>query len=258
MSITHTFPPPSSPESFSKIFSTSDPKHSEDPWANGNSAERRPEDVIYTLNSTIENIESRYGAAEGEQTHGEGEGVRWEIIQEGSNGNNGNSNVHHLDGQPRNVKMNLEELVAQFKPFRAPPPPVPFPEYETAKSKQKERKAVQQASSVVKEGEAIAKPKQKTFTTTITVTESTYANGRKTYTASSGPIISQAVQEANTITTTQVPQRLTRRERVRKMQQEAAATNSSAHDAGLQSSGSESRVEAPRWPYEQQIGKNPK
>ena len=123
LSITHTFPPTTSAEDFSKIFNA--PAAQQDPWANGNSAERRPEDVIYTLNSTIENLENNANTS---QT--EAEGVRWEIIHESpsnANSQNGNGNVHHLDGQPR-LNMSLEDLVAQFKPFRAPPPPQAFPE----------------------------------------------------------------------------------------------------------------------------------
>ncbi|KAF2483804.1 hypothetical protein BDY17DRAFT_309188 [Neohortaea acidophila] len=162
MSINPSFPPTSTPEAFGKIFTT---ESSQDAWANGNSAERRPEDVIYTLHSTFETIESGAGQSQDDA-------VRYEIIHESPS--NQSSQVHHLDGPPR--LRSLEELVAQFKPFRAPPPPQPFPEYE-GKQKGMDKRSGASGHAASRHAN---QPRQKTFTTTITVTESTHADGQKT------------------------------------------------------------------------------
>ncbi|KAK3052411.1 hypothetical protein LTR09_006621 [Extremus antarcticus] len=154
-------PPPSTPEAFSAVL-TGRPQ---DAWANGNSAEGRPEDTTYALHNMFDALEKGTGNAEDE-------GVRWEIIHESSS--NSPDGVKHLDGLPQR-KGTLEELVAQFKPFRAPPPPQPFVEAN-------EQLAVPKTSTR-------GRPKKKTFTATITVTESTYEDGQRTYSASSSPIV---------------------------------------------------------------------
>ncbi|KAI7616084.1 hypothetical protein KC346_g6185, partial [Hortaea werneckii] len=76
LSLSSQIPPPSSPEAFASIFApSSEHPLPEDAWANGNSAERRPEDVVYTLHNTIDALENHASAAEND-------GVRWEVMQE--------------------------------------------------------------------------------------------------------------------------------------------------------------------------------
>lgn len=163
VSITTTIPPPSSPEAFSSLFTK---RQTQDPWANGNSAEQRPEDVIYTLHS----LEPPEAGA----TSTEGDGLRWEVVHESPSHNGGN--VTHLDGAAR--IPSIDELVARFRPFKAPPPPEPFPE-------ENEKHVVVEKKASATRG----RPKKKTYRATITVTESTDASGQKTYSASSTPII---------------------------------------------------------------------
>ena len=173
----------------------------EDPWANGNSAERRPEDVIYTLHNTL--------SPAGASASGEEEGVRWEVLTESQTHNNGNEGgVKHLDPTQAQTRLkSLEELVAQFKPFAAPPPPMPFVDAGLiAGGAQQTKKA-----GAKKEG-------RKTFTATITVTECTDANGQTSYTASSSPIVRLPEPES---TNSQHPPR-TRRQRIRQQQLYAA------------------------------------
>lgn len=166
MSIANNFPSSTSSEEFNALFTTR--RELEDPWANGNSAEGRPEDVVYTLQSTVETIESGRSRAQGG-------GLRWEVISESS------SNTTHLDGAPSPRLKSLEELVAQFRPFRPPPPPEPFLDPPQQKSTEKKASSAQKT--------ARGRAKQKTFTATITVTESTDHTGQKTYSASSSPIV---------------------------------------------------------------------
>ncbi|EMC98565.1 hypothetical protein BAUCODRAFT_145634 [Baudoinia panamericana UAMH 10762] len=170
ISVTTTIPPPSTSEAFNNLFET---KHQRDPWENGNSAERRPEDVIFTLHNTIEALENH---AQNERE----DGVRWEVIQESST--NSDNGVKHLDGPPRQSRS-LEDLVTQFRPYRAPPPPQPFPE-ENSKAAEKK-----QARGQRRQHQLVIRPQQKSYQTTITVLEVTSANGQKSYTASSSPIV---------------------------------------------------------------------
>ncbi|KXL51096.1 hypothetical protein M433DRAFT_50951, partial [Acidomyces richmondensis BFW] len=102
LSLTSTIPPPTTPEAFSALF-TLNPTTT-DPWAHGNSAERRPEDVIYTLHTAIEGLENSTPDPENEE-------FRWEIIQESPSQHHGASaeTIRHLDGAPR--LKSLEDLV---------------------------------------------------------------------------------------------------------------------------------------------------
>jgi len=158
LSLANPIPPPASEETFNSIFE-SNPQL--DVWENGNSAEKRPEDVIIALQETIENLEGNNSASQDEA------GVRWEVLQESSS-----NGVKHLDGPPR--ARTIDDLVTQFRPFQPPPPPQAFPVEPKASEKKRARSA---------------KPKSKQYQTTIVVTESTAADGHKTYTASQSPLV---------------------------------------------------------------------
>ena len=173
ISLTTPFPPTVTEQTFSSIFSA---RNQQDPWHNGNSAERRPEDIIITLSNTIEMLE-------GHQNQAENEGVRWEVLNESSS--NADGGVKHLDGAPQPRMKSLDELVANFRPFRAPPPPEPFDEKYLRPASTGPAQKQKKATSATKKAR---KPKQKVYITEIRVTESTHSDGRKTYAASSSPI----------------------------------------------------------------------
>lgn len=174
LSLTSPIPPIVNEQTFSSIFSAKDTR---DRWSNGNSAERRPEDIIITLNNTIEMLE-------GQQTQSDNEGMRWEVLNE-SPSNAGEGGVKHLDGAPQPRVKSLDELVASFRPFRAPPPPEPFDENYITPSSALQKKKASYTTAAAKKAR---KPKQKVYVTEIRVTESTHSDGRKTYAASSTPI----------------------------------------------------------------------
>ena len=120
------------------------------------SKSKSPQDVIYTLSSAISNLDSPPQSD-----------MRWEIVQENQPSD---ANVQHLDGVPR--AKSLEELVGQLRPFTAPPPPVPAGTVST-------KPAARTTSSPTS---------QKSFKTTIIVTEKTAADGHKYYTAQTTPM----------------------------------------------------------------------
>jgi hypothetical protein len=153
-------PPPSTAEAFNAVFESRD---QEDPWAHGNSAERRPEEIIYSLHHYAETLEQ---AAD--------EGMRWEVLLESST--NADGRIRHLDSQPRPKSM--EEVVASFQPYMKPPPPQAFqPEPKVVDKKRAQKQAAKQQA------------KARRYQTTIEVVELTDAQGQKTYTASPSPII---------------------------------------------------------------------
>ena len=129
------------------------------------SKQKANQDVIFTLSNAIDGLESQQKDS----------GLRWEIIQESSS----NSDVKHLDGVPRS--RSLEELVAQLKPFTAPPPPAPV------NIEQQQRKARAAPAPTVS---------QKHFKTTITVTENKRSDGVTFYTASATPPEPAAIKDA--------------------------------------------------------------
>jgi hypothetical protein len=129
------------------------------------------QDVIFTLSNAIDGIESKQRDSD----------LNWDIIQESAS----ESGVKHLDGVPRS--RSLEDLVAQLKPFTAPPPPAPV------NVEHQQRKARATPAPTVS---------QKHFKTTITVTENKRSDGVTFYTASASPPEPAAIKDAPSSTST--------------------------------------------------------
>ncbi|SMQ45827.1 unnamed protein product [Zymoseptoria tritici ST99CH_3D7] len=184
LSLSTTIPPPSRASAFDNIFETT---REVDPWENGNSAEGRPEDVTYALKGLFENLDLGSNSAQDDA-------MRFEILQESQSNQDG---VRHLDGAPR--LKSVDEIVASFRPFSAPPAPQPFPE---------EQKAADKAAK--KPG----KTQKKSYAATIFLTESTSANGERTWTAAS---VSPMYRVPSPVdhTPMQTPRRFPFRERMR-------------------------------------------
>ncbi|TKA76059.1 hypothetical protein B0A49_01294 [Cryomyces minteri] len=162
ISITSPIPPPSTEKAFAQIFQA----------RTQSNVRKNPSDVIYTLSNTVNALDSAASSSD----LNEESNLRWEIVQE-SDATDGRTK--HLDGVPR-PPQSLEQLVAQFRPFNTPPAPVPFSDLPDSQ----EVKATSRARSTRQRT-----PRQKSYTTTLIVTESTHANGHKTYTASTSPIV---------------------------------------------------------------------
>ncbi|KAL8825702.1 MAG: hypothetical protein Q9191_004255 [Dirinaria sp. TL-2023a] len=78
--------------------------------------------------------------------------------------------------QPKTIHISLQELAKNFQPFTPPPTPAPMDPKTPA-----ERSAQPAA--------------QKKYTTTLTIFESTYPNGHRTYRARTSPIMEESVQK---------------------------------------------------------------
>lgn len=163
ISVTTTVPPTSSAEAFSAIFTKK-------------ASKTGPEDVIYTLSSAVNSMEhavhsQQFAASEQDELRN--------ALSQASSGNM-ESEVTHLDGVPmQELKISAEELVRRMRPFHPPPPPVPFDEMNSADLDQTEETS-----------------KSQSYSTVLTIRESTHADGHKTYEAHTTPFVRNEELEA--------------------------------------------------------------
>lgn len=118
--------------------------------------------MIYTLSSAIQTIENQqyvWSEQDGAFSHAEPE-------------------VVHLDGVPaQDLRLSIEEFVKRLRPFHPPPPPVPFEHVESLRQQKDETTASSKPTS------------SRSFSTVLTIRESTHADGRKTYEAHVSPFV---------------------------------------------------------------------
>lgn len=175
ISVTVPYPPQSnSTKSFNALFDSPKPSTT------------RINDTIYTLNNAISSAE---GAARPQrssvpQTQEERE-ARWELVQQQAG--NGDGQIFHLDGPPM---ANLEQMMKQYKPFNTPPAPIAFdPAYRKPSSRQNQGEESSQASTDRAEGSYQEPPaRRKTYSTTLTIEETTQPTGETTFSARCGPV----------------------------------------------------------------------
>ena len=170
ISVTMPIPPESSAAAFSSIF---DPK----PIPN-----HKATDVIHTISSAVDTFENAASSAQlknSPQNRQEEVDLRTAVTQ--ASPSNADPSPHHLDLPAKNFHINLQELVKNFRPYMRPPPPVPM---DSKISEENPNKTLQQVEPT---SESIIT--QKTFTTTLTIHESTYRSGRKSYKTYTTPIV---------------------------------------------------------------------
>jgi len=178
LSLVVPVPRASSAEEFASIFES---RH--DAWHNGNSAEGRPEDMVYALHPFFqEPSPSSFGG----QESAFGEDGQDSIISF--------DDVKHLDGAT-NAKS-FDDMMGRFQhiPFRAPPPPQPFvADKPVSSKKRRDRDALKEKTMKVLNG---LKTAERTFQTLLTMTEATSQDGQKFYIAERGPIVELESSEA--------------------------------------------------------------
>ncbi|KAJ5736184.1 uncharacterized protein N7483_001309 [Penicillium malachiteum] len=153
ISVTTTVPPTSTPEAFDAIFSKRLLKN-------------EPEDVIFTLSSTAQSLESgANGMFEPEEQLGQ---------LHGRFTSDANGELQILDGA--DSRMSVEEYVRRLRPFHPPPPPVPMD------------MTAELEIDAMESQEALSQ-QETTYSTVLTIRESRHADGRKTYEASTGPFV---------------------------------------------------------------------
>lgn len=164
MSVTTSVPPTSTSETFSTIFTSK------------KQAKARQNDVIYTITSAVNVIESAFPR---NQHPAEENDLRTAVTQASSS--NAESEVTHLDGVPmQDLRLSVQEFAKRLRPFNPPPPPVPMDE-------------AQQASL---EAEAESTPTEQSYSSVLTIRESSHADGSRSYEAYTTPFVRVEDMEA--------------------------------------------------------------
>ncbi|KAL8792951.1 MAG: hypothetical protein Q9195_004448 [Heterodermia aff. obscurata] len=169
ISVTTSVPPPTSETSFSTLFAPRErPKYS-------------TADVIYTLSSAVDGMENTNSRNQRQSKMGTDLHT---VVTQASASNADIGTIRHLDGhQSHDVHINLQELAKNFRPFVAPPAPVPMGS--SRESTTKIQRALPKRRRTT----------QKSYSTTLTILESTHPNGRKTYQAQTSPIREEPMEE---------------------------------------------------------------
>lgn len=144
MSVTTSVPGNSNAEAFSSIFSGTSKKGAKAPSS----------DVIFTLSSAVDTLESAAQQTQHEDAHSEG--------------------VTHLDGAPfGDMKISVEEITRSFRPFNPPPPPEPM--------SMEESNAAVEAES--------ASDSLESYSTVLTIRERFDESGERTWDAHTTPFV---------------------------------------------------------------------
>lgn len=170
MSITTPIPPNTSTSTFASIFDRPAPK-----W--------RPADVIYTLNTAITSVDPN---TPNQST------LHDSVLAQ--------SSTHHTTDTQTQATVNLDDLIKNYRPFHKPPAPIPLDPAFASKSRAPTKSSKSHASSPPPpQSHPDPRAAKKTYTTTLTISESTHpASGAKTYTAEATPIVASASPTAPT------------------------------------------------------------
>ena len=165
ISVTTSIPTPTSETAFSNLFAPRERrKHS-------------PADVIDTLSSAVDRIENTRAPHQRQSKMGTDLHT---VVTQASMSNADTGTVRHLDSHQSN---DLQELAKNFRPFVPPAAPVPLGHSPESTTK------IQRALPTRR------RTTQKSYSTTLTILESTYPNGHKTYEAQTSPIREEPIEE---------------------------------------------------------------
>jgi len=169
ISVTAPYPSISSETSFSSIFSTAKQQ------------KPHPADVIYTIASAVEGLETAsFSNNPQTQQQQEESDFRTAITQASSS----NAETTHLDAHPQTqIRINIQELAKNFRPFFPPPPPVALGSPEEAAQRIERNRAT----------------KQKSYSTVLRILETTHPDGQITYKTRTSPIREDPIAPAANI-----------------------------------------------------------
>lgn len=216
MSVTTSVPANLTQEAFQTIFTPRTPSNNPN-----------PSDVIYTISRFKNNLNSMVNALEAQQQQDQShqpasqhqadnelvEAITQASVSNADPSRQNQPRTHHLDGQPpQNVEISIsiDEFVKQCRPFNTPPAPVPMSGDEAAASM---REATLQYPPEVR-NEVESEQSHSSYSTVLTIHESTGPNGQKTYSAHSTPL--QRIEEEYILDDIEAPSTPTsRRTRIR-------------------------------------------
>ena len=189
-------PPATTTEAFSALFNPAK-----------TAPKSKSQDVIYTLSSAVDTLDQAVASQQDGQPQPQQQqqqqqqqnqtpeelDLRAAVAQAQSQASNSTSpETHYLDNLPaKSLHINLQELAKNFRPFVPPPPPVPMGALREASGRRKAavgREQQQQQPQTTDQQQQQQPTKQTTWTSTLTVYESTHADGRKTYKTYASPI----------------------------------------------------------------------
>jgi hypothetical protein len=131
-------------------------------------------EVISTLSSTVYKLEA---ARRPERWNAEADELRAAVTAEANQA--AESDVTHLDQSPSIPYIPFPQhiLSRQYTPFKPPPPPRP--------------NAAESLTASTEAAAETAAPQHRTYTTVVTIEESTDANGEVTWMAHSSPLVAE-------------------------------------------------------------------
>ncbi|KAI9835811.1 MAG: hypothetical protein M1838_005195 [Thelocarpon superellum] len=162
----------------SSVPTTATDSHSFDGIFAHRSKDHNPSEVISTLSSTVETLEAASQPATEPYDDNADTELRAAVTSVSiSNDANASKGTRHLDGAPQTSPLQFPShlLSGKFQPFTPPPAPIP-----TDANK----------SSAADDALPSATLK-KSYSTILTILESTHPNGSKTYTARTSPIVTE-------------------------------------------------------------------
>jgi len=159
ISVTSSFPKAVTDEAFAAIFTTR------------TRSNLRTSDVISTLSSTVNKLES---ATQQDRWNAETDELRAAITAESYQ----EAEVKHLDNAQARSSLPFPQhiLSGRFQPFSPPPPPTPT-------------NTAQTVTAGAEATEASQMTQHRVYKATLTIEESTDANGEVTYVAHSSPMV---------------------------------------------------------------------
>ncbi|MDI1488510.1 MAG: hypothetical protein OHK93_007785 [Ramalina farinacea] len=193
ISVSQVIPPATTTEAFSSLFNPAKP-----------APKSKAQDVIYTLSSAVDTLDQAVASQQDGQPQQQQQNqtpeeldLRAAVAQAQSQASTNSPETQHLDNLPaKSLHINLQELAKNFRPFVPPPPPVPMGALREASGRkraaagreQSQQQQQQQTPQTTDQQQQQQPTKQTTWTSTLTVYESTHADGRKTYKTYATPI----------------------------------------------------------------------
>jgi Mitochondrial domain of unknown function (DUF1713) len=132
----------------------------------------KPSQVISTLSSAVDSLEAAHQQGEAYE-HSAEHDLHNATAAASVTNNESAEAVRHLDGVPNNSPLQFpgDLLSGRFRPFNPPPPPTPITPIKPTHS------------------EEIRSPERKSYSTVLTILESTLPNGSKAYNVTTSPIV---------------------------------------------------------------------
>lgn len=170
ISVTNSVPPPTNAETFNAIFDSK------------KQAKKGREDVIYTLSSAVNLMENAIHHSQ-QYVGSDQDDLRHAVTQ--ASDSNAEAAIIHLDSLPaEELQASIEEFARRLRPFNPPPPPEPMDEANASEEAMPNEQLESQPTS------------SQTYSTVLTIRESTHSNGRKTYEAHMSPLVRREDMDA--------------------------------------------------------------